>query len=135
MPTTAGDRRWRPVAARHCPRRRLGGVVGGGKYPRGASGALVAAWARPWADCWTGPGPVLGRGPAALHEKTAAPRAMGGLRPRDAERRRGPWRRIARRPRPYRYLATAPCSAATPGGVVGDHAGGLPSACEHGFGG
>ena len=59
------------VAARHCPRRRL--VVLCGIPPRGASGALVAAWARPWADCRTGPGPVLGRGPAALHKRPPPP--------------------------------------------------------------
>ena len=88
-----------------------GGVV---EYPRGASGALVAAWARPWADCWTGPGAVLGRGPAALH-KDRRPPSPGRSTPTRCGAEARTLARIARRPRPgYRYLATAPCSAATP---------------------
>ena len=38
-------------------------------------------------------------------------------------------------PAPLQVLGDGALFGGDPGGVVGDHAGGLPSACEHGFGG
>ena len=91
----------------------------------------MAAWARPWADCRTGPGPVLGRGPAALHERPPPPEPWEvyahAMRSGGADRRRPA--------QPLQVLGDGALFGGDPGGVVGDHVGGLPTACEHGFGG